>query len=104
MECASLDETLACERPTYIKMDIEGAEMDALAGAAATLARHAPTLAICSYHVQDHLWRVPGRINELMPDARLLLRTHCVDGFDLVCYAIPREGREADFSGDELDC
>jgi FkbM family methyltransferase len=103
VECASLDETLANECPTYIKMDIEGAEMDGLAGAAATLKRHRPTLAICSYHLQDHLWRVPARIIELAPDARLLLRTHCVDGFDLVCYAVPRQGREADLSMDELD-
>jgi hypothetical protein len=84
-------------------MDIEGAEMDALAGAAATLARHRPTLAICSYHVQDHLWRIPGRIGKLMPDARLLLRTHCVDGFDLVCYAVPRQGREFDSSAEDSD-
>jgi FkbM family methyltransferase len=100
VSCVPLDEALADECPTYIKMDIEGAELDALSGAAAVLRENRPTLAICAYHTQDHLWRVPRRIRDLMPDARLVLRPHCVDGFDLVCYAIPPE-READFSGED---
>jgi FkbM family methyltransferase len=94
VDCSPLDETIAGERPTYIKMDIEGAEMDALTGAANILARDRPTLAICSYHLQDHLWGVPRRINDLMPGTRLLLRPHRADGFDLVCYAVPFQGRE----------
>lgn len=103
VQCSPLDETLSDERPTYIKMDIEGAEIDALTGAAATLSRDRPTLAICSYHLQDHLWKVPQRINELMPDARLLLRPHRADGFDLVCYALPLQGRDFNSSGEECD-
>jgi FkbM family methyltransferase len=94
VECASLDESLMDESPTYIKMDIEGAEMEALMGAAAVLRAHRPTLAICAYHTQDHLWRIPLRIRELHPDATLLLRPHCADGFDLVCYALPPDRSE----------
>jgi len=89
IDCLPLDELLEGETPTYIKMDIEGAEMDALNGSAAVLRSHQPLLAICAYHTQDHLWRIPLRIRELMPGARLLLRPHCMDGFDLVCYAVP---------------
>ena len=94
VQCSPLDEALLDEHPTYIKMDIEGAEIDALTGAAATLERRRPTLAICAYHLQDHLWKVPARMHELMPDSRLLLRPHRADGFDLVCYAVPPQGRE----------
>jgi FkbM family methyltransferase len=97
VECSPLDETLADERPTYIKMDIEGAEMDGLMGAAAVLRKGRPALAICAYHRQNHLWRIPSRIHDLQPEGRLLLRPHCADGFELVCYAIP-PGREVDFS------
>jgi FkbM family methyltransferase len=89
VDCVPLDEVLEAETPTYIKMDIEGAEMDALAGAAAVIAKTSPLLAICSYHTQNHLWEIPLRIRELLPECRLFLRMHCVDGFDLVCYAIP---------------
>jgi len=92
VDCLPLDEALAAEAPTYIKMDIEGAELDALNGAARVIQSRQPLLAICAYHTQDHLWRVPLRMRELMPQSRLLLRPHCVDGFDLVCYAVPPGG------------
>ncbi|HJT87183.1 MAG TPA: FkbM family methyltransferase [Bryobacteraceae bacterium] len=87
--CVSLDETVLEQRPTYIKMDIEGAELDALQGASATMRRHNPLLAVCTYHTQDHLWRIPLKLQQLAPEARLALRPHCEDGFDVVCYAIP---------------
>ena len=103
VQCLPLDETLADERPTYIKMDIEGAELDALKGATAILARNRPTLAICAYHFQVHLWQVPLRMDDLMPGARLLLRPHCADGFDLVCYAVPPQGREFDPTIEDCD-
>jgi FkbM family methyltransferase len=89
VDCLPLDDVLAAERPTYIKMDIEGAELDALAGASGSIGRHSPLLAVCAYHTQDHLWRVPLLIRDLAPGSRLLLRPHRGDGFDLVCYAIP---------------
>lgn len=75
--------------PTFIKMDIEGAELDALAGAAETIRRHAPVLAVCVYHAQDHLWRVPLAIHEMYPAARLFLRSYRLDGLETVCYAVP---------------
>jgi FkbM family methyltransferase len=90
IECATLDELLADEEPTFIKMDIEGAEIDALRGAAETLRRCRPTLAICVYHAPDHLWRIPLLLNELLPGSRLSLRSHMLDGFDTVCYCIAK--------------
>jgi FkbM family methyltransferase len=95
VDCASLDETLFAQRPTYVKMDIEGAEMDALHGATTTIRRYHPLLAACTYHTQDHLWRIPLTLQEFMPEARLELRPHCEDGFDLVCYAIPPDRARA---------
>jgi FkbM family methyltransferase len=98
--CSALDDLLETESPTYIKMDVEAAEPDALAGAARLLRRSRPALAICAYHLQDHLWRIPLLIRDLLPDSRLALRMYCVDGFDLVCYAIPN-GREVDWSEED---
>ncbi|HEY1494629.1 MAG TPA: FkbM family methyltransferase [Candidatus Solibacter sp.] len=102
VRCSPLDDLLADESPTYIKMDIEGAELDALDGTAAVLRRSRPALAICAYHLQDHLWRIPQRISHLMPEGRLLLRPHFADGFDLVCYAIPH-GRSLDLSLEDAE-
>lgn len=92
IDCVKLDDVLANEEPTYIKMDIEGAEPDALMGAREIIARHQPVLAICSYHRQDHVWRIPRLIHSLHAGYHLFLRPHVMDVWDLVCYAIP-EGR-----------
>ena len=87
--CVTLDEVLAADAPTYIKMDIEGAEPDTLLGARQVIARHAPVLAACAYHIQDHLWRLPCLMNSLNPDYRIYLRQHIQMVEDLVCYAVP---------------
>jgi len=89
VECATLDELLADEHPTYIKMDIEGSEIDALRGAAATIRRCSPKLAICVYHRPDHLWEIPSLLRQLLPGSTLTLRNHMLDGFDTVCYCVP---------------
>lgn len=89
VQVAPLDETLRDETPTYIKFDIEGSELDALEGGQETICRHRPKLAVCVYHVPNHLWRIPIKLHELLPDSKLTLRTYNADGFDCVCYCIP---------------
>jgi FkbM family methyltransferase len=92
VECVSLDTYLAAgERPTLIKMDIEGFEPEALAGARGIIQRDAPALAICVYHAQDHLWKIPLQIHSYNPDYKFYLRPHVYDVWDLVCYAIPHQ-------------
>jgi FkbM family methyltransferase len=88
VDCVALDEALKCH-PTYLKMDIEGAELDTLLGARRTIADQAPVLAICCYHRQDHLWKIPLLIHSLNPEYRFYLRPHDLEMWDLVCYAIP---------------
>ena len=71
-------------------MDIEGAEFGALWGARKTIARHRPALAICLYHRPEHLWQIPLLVNEWYGGrARLFLRAHCYNGFELVLYVFP---------------
>jgi FkbM family methyltransferase len=87
--CAPLDEILADNRPTFVKMDIEGAEMDALIGARGSIKKTLPVLAICVYHQPDHLWRIPLLIWSFSDQYRFFLRPHNEEGWDLVCYAVP---------------
>jgi len=88
---APLDALVANDAVSFIKLDIEGGELDALTGAAATIARARPVLAICAYHLQDHLWRVPLLCSALLSQSRIVLRPHNEEGWDLVCYAVPEE-------------
>lgn len=73
VDCIKLDD-FCKERnvtPTFIKMDIEGAELDALQGAAATIKQHKPRLAICLYHNVAHMWEIPAYVKSLVPEYKL---------------------------------
>ncbi|MEE7546696.1 FkbM family methyltransferase [Xanthomonas sp. Kuri4-1] len=77
------------EPVTFIKMDIEGAEGAALAGAAQTLRAHHPALAICVYHKPDDFWRLAEQVLAIRDDYRLYLR-HYTEGTDeTVMYFVP---------------
>ncbi len=92
IDAVTIDEWVAGQdlaRLDWIKMDIEGAEREALLGARDTLARLAPKLAICCYHRPDDLWELPLLIGELMPGARLFLGHHSQNLFESVVYALP---------------
>jgi FkbM family methyltransferase len=90
--CDTLDALLASgPAPTLIKMDLEGGEPDAIAGASGLISRHAPVLAICVYHRQDHLWSLPLQARALRPDYRFYLRAHAEACWDTSFYAVPPE-------------
>jgi len=59
VQCVSLDEVIPRFRPTLIKLDIEGAELEALHGAKHLITRSLPGLAVCVYHCAEHLWEIP---------------------------------------------
>lgn len=91
IECVTLDHLLEYCTPTFIKMDIEGSEIDALNGARETIKRCLPTLAICAYHKQADLWTIINLINEIAPyKYNLYIRRHMCEGWETCCYAIPK--------------
>ena len=90
VDAKPLDRLLAGAVPTLVKLDIEGAEPEALRGARETIVTHAPVLAICVYHVQDHLWSIPLMLKSWRDDYAFYLRPHNEEGWDLVCYAVPQ--------------
>jgi FkbM family methyltransferase len=77
-----------CPEATFIKLDIEGAEREALEGARETIRRNRPKLAVCLYHRPEHLLDVPLLVKELRPDYRLHIRHHSSVTTDLVLYAV----------------
>jgi FkbM family methyltransferase len=96
IQCVALDEALPNFAPTLIKMDIEGAEKEALAGAEKLIASSHPGLAICTYHSPDHLWEIPLLINTFADKYKIqyqyFLRTYAYNSFETVFYAIPTQG------------
>jgi FkbM family methyltransferase len=89
VDVAPLDEILYNEAPTFIKMDIEGAEVDTLLGATKIIEKFTPILAISAYHIQDHLWSLPLLVNNINCNYSFFLRPHGENGLELVFYAIP---------------
>lgn len=61
---------------TYIKLDVEGAEMSALEGMQDTIIKYNPKLAICIYHKPADLWELPLYIHKLNPKYNLYIRQH----------------------------
>lgn len=76
------------DRVTFIKMDVEGAELESLKGAEKTICRDKPKLAICIYHKPEDMWSIPLYIKELVPEYKLYIRHHSNCDSETVLYAI----------------
>lgn len=75
------------EKITFIKMDIEGAEIEALKGARKVIRKYRPKLAICLYHKPADLWEIPLLVKEILPEYKLYVMHHVELGYDTVLYA-----------------
>ncbi|HTM25549.1 MAG TPA: FkbM family methyltransferase [Vicinamibacterales bacterium] len=91
IDCRRLDTLLKDANPTFIKMDIEGAEPDAIGGATATIRRAKPLLAVCAYHKCEHLWTLPALLKAALPEYRVSLRRYAEECWEMVYYAVPPE-------------
>jgi FkbM family methyltransferase len=87
--CLSIDETLFAAAPNFIKMDIEGAEQQALRGASQTIQTHRPVLAVSLYHRPADLWEIPLLIEEISPGYRMYLRVYGDMLLETVLYCLP---------------
>lgn len=60
--------------PNFIKMDIEGAELQAIEGASEIFEKTKPKFAIAIYHSWEHRWQVPLLLRELCPDYEFYMK------------------------------
>lgn len=84
----SIDNVLGGKPVTFIKMDIEGSELKALEGAAETIRKYKPKLAICVYHKPEDIIEIPKKILGLNPNYKLWLRHYSYVDTETVLYAI----------------
>jgi FkbM family methyltransferase len=90
IKVTTIDDVVGEGRVTFIKMNIEGAEIDALNGAERTIRRWRPKLAISAYHRPSDLWRIPRLVRRLSEDYGLYLRQHDGGVIETVLYGLPR--------------
>ena len=87
IQCVALDHTIPDFRPTYINMDIEGAEPEALKGAEKLIRENKPDLAVCVYHSVNHVWTILHYIDRLDLGYKFYLRNYTGITSETVLYA-----------------
>lgn len=89
VEVTALDDTDIA--PSYLKLHLEGHELDALQGAEKTIRRHRPIIAVTTYHSEAGLWQLPSWLMATLMDYRFYLRLHSWCGTGAVMYCLPNE-------------
>jgi FkbM family methyltransferase len=92
VSCTSLDAYLNTQptdfAPTFIKLDIEGAELPALRGMQNIIRSARPKLAICVYHKPEDIYTIPRYILNLSDYNNLFLRHYSLGQCETVLYAV----------------
>jgi len=73
---------------TYIKIDVEGADLDALYGARNTIERYRPRIAVAIYHNDEHMIGIPEAIAEMCPAYRFFIRHYSSHDGETVLYCL----------------
>lgn len=93
VEVTSIDSIMNGEQVSFVKMDIEGAEYEAMRGAEKTIRKWMPKLAICVYHKCDDIFKFIAFLDEFKSEERkyvFYLRHHTCAAYETVLYAVPR--------------
>lgn len=86
VKAVTIDGLLNGDKATFIKMNIEGSEKQALKGARKTIEKFKPELAIAGYHRTDDLWKIPLMMREMRDDYIINLRSY-MNHMSFVYYA-----------------
>lgn len=76
------------QKVTFIKMDVEGAELEALKGAEATIKRDKPRCAICVYHKPEDIDTITEYLHKLVPEYKFYMRHYSLCDYETVLYAV----------------
>ncbi len=93
--CCSLDKILEGKPVSFIKMDIEGAEKEALLGAEEMIKRNKPVLTICIYHKREDFFEIPLLIEEMVKhEYAFYIRQYRYGQSETVLYALPESRKK----------
>lgn len=100
LEVDSVDNILQGRKVSFIKMDIEGAEYDAIKGAKDTIRRNTPILAISVYHLTEDLFRLILEVENIAPGAYdYYMRHYSPTMIETIMYAVPKRKHETETHG-----
>ncbi len=89
IESLTVDELFDKKTVTYIKMDVEGAEKEAIKGAESTLKNQKPKLNIALYHKSRDLFEIPLQIAKINPEYKFYMRRHpYIPCWDMNLYCV----------------
>ncbi len=87
IDVVAIDDVIK-EKVTYIKMDIEGAELDTLMGAKKIITQYRPKLAVCIYHKDSDILNIMEYLQTLNSQYKFYMRHHNCNMTETVLYAI----------------
>ena len=73
---------------TYLKIDVEGADLDVLIGARKTIEAHRPRIAVAIYHSDEHMLAIPEYLHALCPSYQFHVRHYCCLESETVLYCV----------------
>ncbi len=88
IEGDSIDNILHGRRVTYVSMDIEGAEHNAILGAELTIKKWKPKMAVCVYHKREDLFDMLLLLKSFVPEYKFYLRHYTNNQTETVLYAV----------------
>lgn len=84
-----VDTLYYAQKLTYLKMDVEGSEYEAITGAEKALKRDKPKLNIAAYHRSEDIFKLPVFIHSINPEYKIYLRQHPhIPAWDMNIYCI----------------
>jgi FkbM family methyltransferase len=93
IDVVTLDQSIG-RRVTFIKMDLEGWELNALKGAKRHILEDYPKLAIAVYHSAADFWRIPEFVLGLRDNYEIYLRHYSEGWSETIMYFIPAHTRK----------
>lgn len=87
VNATDIDSIVGEENVTYIKMDVEGSELESLMGAHKTIMRNKPRLAISVYHKPGDAVELADYILKLDLGYKLILRQYNSNFWETILYA-----------------
>ena len=88
-EANSLDNVLQGKRASFINMDVEGAEKDAIEGCRNTIKNWKPKMLISAYHRSEDLFALPLQVLEIEPEYKIYFRHYrYIPAWDTNLYCV----------------